>query len=138
MKVGSKIEYMKKDIENLDDIKQLVDEFYNRVKQNPLIGPIFIGVIKDNWPAHLEKLYRFWQTVLLSEPTYSGSPFKPHSKLPIEQKHFDVWLELFYQTINEYFKGEKAEEAKLRATKMAEMFLLKIEYLRSHPSQKAL
>ncbi len=129
---------MKKDIENLDDIKLMVDEFYGRVKQNPLIGPIFIGVIKDNWPAHLEKLYRFWQTVLLSEPTYSGSPFKPHAHLPVSKKHFDVWLGLFNQTVNEHFAGPVADEAKWRAQKMAEMFLMKIEYLRSHPNQKAL
>ena len=129
---------MKKDIETLDDIVLLVDDFYGRVRQNPLIGPIFIGVIKDQWPAHLEKLYRFWQTVLLDERTYSGSPFAPHAGMPLEKKHFETWLELFQQTLESHFSGPRADEAKWRANKMAEMFLYKIEYFRQHPNQKAI
>lgn len=54
----------KKEIENIADIKILVDTFYNQVRNDELLSPIFNGIIKDNWPAHLEKMYRFWQTVL--------------------------------------------------------------------------
>tara|TARA_R110000850_G_scaffold7837_5_gene28636 strand:+ start:179 stop:568 length:390 start_codon:yes stop_codon:yes gene_type:complete len=129
---------MSRDIENLEDIKLMVDEFYGKVKMNPLIGPIFIGAIKDNWPAHLQKLYNFWETVLLGQRTYTGSPFVPHAQMPIEKKHFDVWLGLFYETVNTHFDGEKANEAKLRATKMAEMFLHKINYFKEHPNQRAI
>lgn len=129
---------MSRDIENLEDIKIMVDEFYGKVKMNQLIGPIFIGAIGDNWPAHLEKLYRFWETVLLGTRTYSGSPFAAHAQMPIEQKHFDVWLSLFYETVNIHFDGEKANEAKLRATKMAEMFVHKINYYKEHPNQRVI
>ena len=129
---------MTRDIENSEDIKLMVDEFYGKVKQNALIGPIFIGAIKDNWPAHLQKLYAFWETVLLGQRTYSGSPFVPHAQMPIEQKHFEVWLGPFHETVNTHFDGEKANEAKLRATKMAEMFLHKINYYRQHPNQKVI
>ncbi len=129
---------MAHDIENIKDIKLMVDDFYGKVKKNPLIGPIFIGAIKDNWPAHLEKLYGFWETVLLGARTYSGSPFVTHAQMPIEQRHFDVWLSLFYETVNNHFEGEKANEAKLRATKMAEMFLHKINYYKEHPNQRVI
>jgi hemoglobin len=122
-----------KTISTLDDIKLLVDEFYGKVREDELIGPIFNEVIKDNWTAHLEKMYSFWQTVLLQEMTYKGAPFPKHMKLPVEQEHFDRWLQLFYETIDSYFFGEKADELKMRSRKMAEMFMMKINFFRENP-----
>jgi hemoglobin len=96
------------------------------------LAPIFNDKIQDRWPIHLEKMYRFWQTVLLNQHTYNGSPFVPHAKLPVDQHHFDRWLLLFYQTIDENFSGKKATEAKWRAEKMAKMFHHKIEYYKNN------
>lgn len=118
----------KREITTLKEIHQLVDTFYGKVRKDELLADIFNVVIQNNWPAHLEKMYRFWQTVLLGEHTYYGNPFAPHIKLPIQREHFDRWKQLFKQTVDENFIGEKAEEAKYRAEKMAEMFQLKIEY----------
>ncbi len=118
---------MKHEILNIADVKQLVDTFYEKVREDELLNPIFNNVIQEHWPEHLEKMYRFWQTILLEEHTYFGSPFVPHAKLPVKKEHFDRWLQLFYDNIDNQFKGEKAEEAKWRAKKMAEMFQMKIE-----------
>ncbi|MEC8832146.1 MAG: group III truncated hemoglobin [Bacteroidota bacterium] len=118
-----------KEVESLEEIKQLVDLFYGKVRKDEILADIFNGVIADNWPAHLQKMYRFWQTVLLQEHTYQGSPFAPHAQLPVNAKHFGRWKKLFFETIDENFHGEKAKEAKFRAEKMAEMFQLKISYL---------
>lgn len=120
------------DINTLEDIQLLVNTFYSRVRENKLLGPIFNEKIGDRWPEHLEKMYRFWQTVLLEVHTYSGSPFPPHAKLPVSQEHFDNWLKLWHGTIDEFFAGEKAEDAKWRGDRMAEMFMYKIEYYRSN------
>jgi len=120
----------KKELLNLDDIKTLVDSFYGKVRSDELLAPIFNERIRDNWPVHLEKMYRFWQTVLLGEHTYTGTPFPPHANLPVDKSHFEQWLKLFKETLNEQFSGEKAKEAKWRADKMAEMFLLRINYFR--------
>jgi len=119
------------DIETLEDIKKLVDTFYGQIRNDELLGPIFNGIIQDRWPQHLEKMHRFWQTVLLGEHTYYGSPFPPHAKLPVEQKHFDTWLGLWYESINKLFTGPKANEAKWRGDKMAAMFLSKINYYKN-------
>ncbi len=126
---------MQKEITNLDDIKLLVDTFYGRIRENELLSPIFNAVIGDRWPQHLEKMYRFWQTVLLDEHTYYNSPFPPHAKLPIAQNHFDTWLQLWHLTIDENFTGKLAEEAKWRGDKMAVMFLNKIQYYSSRSSE---
>ena len=120
----------REDLDSLDQIIKLVDLFYGKVKEDALIGPIFEDRIKGHWDKHLQKMYTFWQTVLLKEHTYYGSPFPPHAKLPIDKKHFERWLLLFQETLRENFFGEKATEALWRAAKMAEMFQIKIAYFR--------
>ena len=122
-----------KEIISLHDIKKLVDTFYEKVRKDDLIGPIFNEKIQDRWPRHLEKMYTFWQTVLLGEHTYFGSPFPPHANLPVSHQHFEKWMELFKQTLDELFTGAIAEDAKWRAAKMAEMFESKIEYYKNMP-----
>jgi hemoglobin len=124
------------DITTIDDIRRLVDAFYKKVRKDRLIGPIFIGAIGDQWPAHLDRMYRFWGTVLLEEHTYYGSPFAPHAEMPLDSKHFETWLGLWNATVDELFTGPKATETKWRADKMAEMFLSKIIYYRDNPSAK--
>ena len=119
------------DITTLEDIKLLVDTFYFKVQKDEFIGPIFNEKIGDRWPEHLEKMYRFWQTILLEVHSYSGSPFPPHKQLPVAKEHFDRWMEIFTKTTDSLFAGPLAEEAKLRAKNMAEMFHYKIDYFRN-------
>ena len=121
----------KNDITSLEDIKLLVDTFYSQVQKDDFIGPIFNEKIGDRWPEHLKKMYRFWQTILLEVHSYSGSPFPPHKQLPVAKEHFDRWMQIFVQTTDSLFAGTLADEAKLRAKNMAEMFNYKIEYFRN-------
>lgn len=125
----------KTDIQSLDDVKLLVNTFYGYIQKEELLGPIFNGIIQGRWAEHLEKIYRFWQTILLEEHTYKGSPFAPHASMPLEQHHFERWLGIFFGTVDQLFVGEKAEEAKWRAQKMATMFNYKIEYFRNKGSK---
>lgn len=104
----------------------MVNSFYSNVREDDMIGPIFNNVIGDQWPQHLEKMYTFWQTVLLSEKTYHGRPFPPHATLPIQAEHFERWLTIFRSTVTTLFAGEKANEALWRAEKMATMFNFKV------------
>ena len=134
----SKLTEEKKDILTLEDIKLLVNTFYGKVREDELIGPIFNERIQDRWPEHLAKMYTFWQTVLLGEHTYYGAPFPPHAQLPVERHHFQRWLFLFSETINELFTGGKAKEALWRADKMAEMFQYKIAHFRENSSKSLL
>lgn len=127
-------ERKKEELLNLDDVKLLVNTFYSKIREDALLGEIFNGVIGDRWSVHLEKMYRFWQTILLGDHTYFGSPFLPHANLPIGKEHFYRWLSIFYLTIDDLFEGTKADEAKWRAEKMAIMFQSKIQYYRDNPS----
>ena len=120
----------RKDIQDIDDIRLMVDTFYGKIRKDTMLSDIFNNVIQDRWPVHLNKMYRFWQTVLLDEHTYYGSPFVPHAPLPVEGEHFDRWVVLFNETVDTFFKGDKAEKAKWLGKRMADMFLMKIQYIR--------
>ena len=124
-----------KDILNLDDVKKVVDCFYDKVRNDEQLKDVFNNVIQDRWPAHLEKMYRFWQTILFDEHTYFGSPFPPHAKMPIDENHFETWLSIFNETVDFLFSGKKADEAKWRAGKMAVMFVSKLNYYRNRSAQ---
>lgn len=121
------------DILTHEDVKRLVDTFYGKVQQDPLLAPIFNERIQNRWPEHLVKMYGFWETILLGKQTYSGIPFPPHAQLPVDHTHFAEWLALFTQTVNELFTGLKATEAIWRAEKMAQMFEYKIAHYRNNP-----
>lgn len=115
------------DIRALDDVKLLVDEFYGRVRKDEVLGPVFDRVIGDNWDQHLDKMYRFWQTILLDEgKTYFGNPFMKHSPLPLTPEHFTRWLSLWKTTLATLFKGDVADEALWRAEKMGYIFQIKM------------
>ena len=117
-----------KNIEDIADIKLFVDEFYSKVRQDLLLGPVFSAVITNDWQPHLDKMYAFWNTVLFGVSGYKGNPFSKHAPLQIEQDHFDRWLALFAETINAHFEGEVAEDVQKRAALMAGMFLSKLRY----------
>lgn len=119
-------EIQKKPILNRQDIEILVNSFYDKVKKDELIGPIFNDVAQVNWDEHLPKLYNFWEDLLLGSDNYHGRPFPPHIPLNLKIEHFQRWLSLFFQTIDEHFQGLKAEEAKARAFRIARNFSLNL------------
>ncbi|TXI85658.1 MAG: group III truncated hemoglobin [Crocinitomicaceae bacterium] len=119
------------DLHQLEDVKKVVDAFYDRIRTDELLGKIFNEVIQDQWPTHLEKMYRFWQTVLFDEHTYSGSPFAVHAKLPVAFEHFERWIQLFNETIDAHFSGEKADQMKNQGKRMAAIFHSKIEFFKN-------
>lgn len=81
-------------------IEVLVRTFYARVRQDPVIGPIFESKVHD-WPAHERRLCAFWSSVTLMSGRYHGRPMEAHLPLPIDSPHFDRWLELFAATARE-------------------------------------
>ncbi|MBK8847706.1 MAG: group III truncated hemoglobin [Bacteroidetes bacterium] len=116
-----------KDIENTNDIILLVDEFYKSVNADELLSPVFNQSAKVNWDTHLEKMYRFWGTMLIGTMNYSGSPFDKHVGHGIASIHFDRWLAMFTKTIDLHFEGPKAEEAKAKAANIGNIFNNKLQ-----------
>jgi hemoglobin len=123
---------MKKDIETLDDIKIMVNIFYQRIQKNEVLRPIYEQRIAGRWDQHLEKMYRFWQTILFNDHTYSGAPFPPHATMPIDETHFVIWVQNWTGTVDEFFAGPIADEAKRRGTLMSAIFNSKLEFFKKN------
>lgn len=114
---------MKKDITGLDDIKLLVNNFYGKVQQDPMLAPIFFEHIPGDWTPHLNKMYLFWNAALFGERGYVGNPFARHAHMQLTSTHFEHWLHWFQQTVDAHFEGPTADDAKRRAAIMAGNFL---------------
>jgi hemoglobin len=105
-----------KEILERGDVILLVNSFYEKVKQDEVLSPLFAHV---DWPHHLPTMYNFWSSMLLGEQSYQGNPFAKHVGLAITATHFDHWLKLFHETVDENFIGDKADEVKARAQSIA-------------------
>lgn len=118
------------DILGRDEIVWLVDGFYEKVRSDDTLGFIFDKVADVDWPAHLPKMYAFWQTVLFRDGGFRGDPIGKHARLvPLTmmgREQFDRWLELFEETVDELFEGENATHIKACAADMANVIHSKI------------
>ncbi len=120
----------KSDLVDRSDIVRLVDAFYERVRQDEILGEIFDKVAQVNWGEHLPKMYAFWETVLFRAGTYRGNPIAAHARLvPLTEMgrpQFDRWLALFCLTVDALFAGEKADHLKRCAEDMANVIYSRI------------
>jgi hemoglobin len=111
------------DITGRPDIVVLVDRFYEKVRVDTLIGPIFNDIAQVDWAVHLPKLYAFWQTVLFGDGGFRGNPLGIHFKLmektPMDWPRFERWLALFNETVDELYAGDRAGHIKRAAEDMA-------------------
>lgn len=129
----------KVDIKDRNDIDHLVRSFYTKVRKDDLIGYFFNTVIGDeaNWEKHFAKLTDFWQTNLLNQQAYKGSPIHAHQEVDsktgykVEQEHFDRWMKLWKETVSELFEGERADRALSNAQNIATFMLLKMKMVRN-------
>ena len=122
-----------KEIETRTDISFLMHSFYDKIRTDDLLGPIFNSHIpNESWPKHLEKLTDFWETNLFGIAKFKGNPTLKHlnvdenSKHTISQKHFGRWLQIWFETIDKNFEGFLANKAKESARRMAHVQFMTI------------
>lgn len=122
---------MKKEIETRIDVFLLVNEFYKKVRKDQFLEPFFNSTI-TNWPSHIEHLTDFWEANLFLKNTFRGNPVIKHQMVDkkfnhsIESYHFGIWLNLWFQTLDELFEGELVDLAKDRARKLGTHFLISL------------
>jgi hemoglobin len=91
-------------------IHALVHGFYDRVRTDPEIGPIFNRVIGADWDTHLAKMCDFWSSVMLMSGRYKGNPMIAHMRLKaVRAEHFERWIGLFRATARDLCPPEIAE-----------------------------
>ncbi len=126
---------MKQDIRNREDIRLLMELFYNKLLADETISYLFTDVAKINLEHHFPVLVDFWDSILFQADTYQKNAMKPHLDLhqqsPLQAHHFKTWLGYFIATVNELFDGDKAELAKQRATSIATVMQIKVIEMKS-------
>jgi hemoglobin len=112
-------------------IERLVNTFYERVRADPILGPVFAARIVD-WGPHLLRMYAFWSSVTLRTGDYHGRPMQAHAPLPVDAAHFDRWLALFAATADDICPPAAAALFKDRARTIAESLEMGISLHRGH------
>jgi hemoglobin len=110
------------------NLKSVVDVFYNRVRADPMLGPVFNGAISD-WPDHLSKLQAFWSSVMLTTGRYKGRPLPAHIKHAnvINSASFTRWLEIWKVTTDEILPVTAASAMQEKAARIAESLSIGIQ-----------
>lgn len=121
---------MQRDIENRADIHTLIYAFYERLLKEEAFRHIFFEVAGIDVLQHLDIMIDFWESVLFQAGKYKRDVLQKHLDLHmvhhLKEEHFNQWLSLFNETVDELFSGEKAKGAKDRALSLATIIRMKI------------
>jgi len=122
---------MKHDVSTNEDIRQVVLLFYDKVKQDALLKSYFTEIIPIDWERHIPTMCSFWENVLFYTGNFNGNPLSTHKRIHLLKQtnatHFEQWLFLFYQSIDELYIGKNAEKMKTHAASIAQIMQLKIK-----------
>lgn len=109
-----------------ESILKLMDIFYDKIRKNEKLGPIFnnaIGTDNQSWQEHKKKIGNFWMGMLLGEGNYTGQPLKAHLELPpFPKDFFEIWLELFNESLKNIYKDDITNIILQRAQMIARHF----------------
>jgi hemoglobin len=105
---------------NTESIATLVHQFYDGVRADPELGPIFDAAIGQHWDPHLDRMVDFWSTVMLGSRGFQGNVFGKHMLLNgVEPDHFRRWLVMFEATAARLFAAPIADEFIITARRIA-------------------
>lgn len=100
-------------------IRELVDAFYDAIRDDEVLGPIFMSRVQD-WTAHLTKMYDFWSTIVLRTGRYTGRPIEVHARIPdLDEAHFKRWLGLWATIVSRYIPEPQQDMFLRPASRMA-------------------
>ncbi|MEM7036234.1 MAG: group III truncated hemoglobin [Bacteroidota bacterium] len=120
----------RKEIETREDVKFLVERFYEKALVDPVIGFIFTDIAKIDPVYHFPRIIDFWEAILLETFAFQGNVMQVHldlnGKVELKPEFFERWLELWKNTVDAVFYGERAERAKQRAESIATMMQIKM------------
>ena len=128
---------MKIDIITEEAIGLFVDQFYAKIRVDPVLGPIFGRVVQGEWDLHLATMRNFWSSVKLTSGRYKGTPVPAHLRIKdIEPQMFDRWLRLFGETCDELFENDVAGAFRMKAARIAESLKLMLFFRLDPASSK--
>ncbi|WP_367280198.1 group III truncated hemoglobin [Sphingomonas sp.] len=115
-----------------EDISRLIPAFYERVRADPQLGPIFNAAV-DDWPHHLERLKAFWSSVILSTGRYKGQPMVVHLRheQAMTAQNFTRWLNMWRETTSDILSADAAAIFQEKANVIAESLQLGVQFHRA-------
>ena len=124
---------MKSNINNRKDIRKLITVFFEKLLNHEEFRQIFFEVAQIDILDHIETSMDFWESALFQTRKYKNELIETHLalhyKYRLENKHFDEWLKIFNQSVDEMFEGEIAGIAKQKAYSLATIIKMKIDHL---------
>lgn len=108
-------------------LRPLVERFYDHVRRDPLLGPVFDAAITD-WSEHHAHLTDFWSSVMLGTGRYKGYPVALHMRhaAQLTPELFRKWLALWRQATAEIVDSSAAAALQVKAARIAESLQLAI------------
>ncbi|NKE67935.1 group III truncated hemoglobin [Ramlibacter sp. RBP-2] len=103
-----------------EEVSGLVHAFYDRVREDDALGPIFDRHVND-WNRHLATMVDFWSSALRGTARFRGTPMPKHVALPgLTRQLFQRWLGLFGETTAQLPNAAMRERANDLASRIAE------------------
>lgn len=106
-------------------ITQCVQKFYEKAREDPVLGPVFVSE-QDNQCGRIEIVRDFWLQVVLGADRRQGEPYPLHQQVALTHDHFRCWLDIFAETARETLPAAKAEEAIAKAIRVGAGFQAKL------------
>lgn len=123
---------MKKDIETRADLEGMLRAFYEKAFADELIGHFFTKVVPLNLDTHIPVITDFWEAIIFNKHSYKKNVMVVHQHIHnlshIKKEHLDRWVEIFTETVEEMFDGDKATLIKQRATSIATIMDIKLNH----------
>ncbi len=105
-------------------IETLVRDFYERVRADQELGPIFAEAIPGDWEPHLQNMMAFWSSVMLKSGRFKGRPMQKHQALTaVSPQHFQRWLAIFRDSALAVCPPELGAQFIGRAERIAESLM---------------
>jgi hemoglobin len=118
------------DIRKPKDIQRVINAFFKKVRKDQLLSPYFADKTKEEWDVFLPVMYSFWENALFYSGGYSGNPMQRHMEMNAAHSfsaiHYERWLQLLTESIDERYAGEKAEMMKERARNISTIMQVKL------------
>ncbi|WP_051609113.1 group III truncated hemoglobin [Fodinicurvata fenggangensis] len=102
-------------------IDRLVRDFHARIRKDPVLAPVFLEAIGQDWDSHMARMRRFWSAEMLGTERELDDPAPTHRSLQeLRPAHFDRWLDLFRQSAFSICDRQSAYAFVARAERIAE------------------
>lgn len=90
-----------------EEIRIVVERFYEHARDDELLGPVFAQRVHD-WDAHYDTMTRFWSSAVLRTGTYAGRPIEKHRIEGLTPQHFVNWVNRFSDVVRRELGPQRA------------------------------